>query len=127
MSQWPNPTSAVPSQTLPNKATKPWVSIASSPVCSVICCVPRNSKGHDATAAVPNNCSPGTTRSPNRWEIQATSQQWGKLLSTFDCVVVLKDHPDYDMDFIRQHAKQVVDARHHGFDPGVGQDGQTTG
>ncbi len=48
---------------------------------------------------------------------KATSPQWGKLLGTFDCVVLLKDHTDYDMDFIRQHAKQVVDARHHGFDP----------
>jgi predicted RND superfamily exporter protein len=31
-------------------------------------------------------------------------------------VVVVRDHPDYDLDFIRQHARQVVDAREHGYD-----------
>ena len=50
---------------------------------------------------------------------KANSPQWGDMLSSFDCVVVLKDHRDYDMQFIRQHAKQVVDAREHGFDPVV--------
>jgi predicted RND superfamily exporter protein len=39
------------------------------------------------------------------------------MLGQFDCVVLLKDHPDYDLDFIRQHARQVVDARQHGFLP----------
>ena len=46
------------------------------------------------------------------------SEKWAKLLNQFDCVVVVKDHPDYDMDFIRKHAKAVVDARHHLFTPG---------
>jgi predicted RND superfamily exporter protein len=39
------------------------------------------------------------------------------VLASFDCVVLLRDHADYDVDFIRQHAKSVVDARRHGFDP----------
>lgn len=47
----------------------------------------------------------------------ARSDAWAKQLASLDCVVVLRDHPDYDMDFIRQHAKCVVDARDHGFDP----------
>ncbi|MHB8863870.1 MAG: RND transporter family protein [Pirellulaceae bacterium] len=46
-----------------------------------------------------------------------TSEAWAQTLATFDCVVVLRDHPDYDQDFIRQHAKRVIDARQHGFDP----------
>ena len=41
------------------------------------------------------------------------------MLSSFDCVVVVTDHSDYDMEFIRQHAKHVIDARRHGFDPVV--------
>lgn len=49
---------------------------------------------------------------------KATSDAWGSMLSQFDCVVVLTDHPDYDMNFIRRHAKQLVDARDHGFVPG---------
>ena len=32
-------------------------------------------------------------------------------------MVLVQDHPDYDLDFIRQHSRHVVDARHHGFDP----------
>lgn len=47
----------------------------------------------------------------------ARSDKWAKALANFDCVVLLRDHPDYDVDFIRQHAKSVVDARRHGFDP----------
>lgn len=45
------------------------------------------------------------------------SDKWAKALANFDCVVLLRDHPDYDVEFIRQNAKSVVDARHHGFDP----------
>ena len=47
----------------------------------------------------------------------AKSEAWAKTLATFDCVVVLQDHSDYDLDFIRQHAKSVIDARQHRFDP----------
>ncbi|MFW6171283.1 MAG: MMPL family transporter, partial [Planctomycetota bacterium] len=49
---------------------------------------------------------------------KATSEEWGGMLAQFDCVVVLADHPDYQMDFIRRHGKNVVDARDHGFIPG---------
>ena len=51
----------------------------------------------------------------------AQSEAWAKHLASFDCVVVLRNHADYDMDFIRQHAKCVVDARQHSFDPVHGQ------
>ncbi|MBM4087911.1 MAG: hypothetical protein FJ276_00560 [Planctomycetes bacterium] len=47
----------------------------------------------------------------------ATSEQWAQMLAGFDCVVLLRDHPDYDVDFIRQHAHALVDARRHGFNP----------
>ncbi len=40
-----------------------------------------------------------------------------KYFAAFDCVVVLRDHPDYDLEFISRHAKCVVDARSHTFDP----------
>lgn len=48
----------------------------------------------------------------------ATSDEWAGMLAQFDCVVVLADHPDYRMDFIRRNAKHLVDARDHGFIPG---------
>jgi hypothetical protein len=51
----------------------------------------------------------------------ARSEAWAKQLAALDCVIVLRDHPDYDVDFIRQHARCVVDARQHGFDPIQGQ------
>ncbi len=52
----------------------------------------------------------------------ATSEQWGKMLEKFDCVVLLADHDDYKLDFIRQHTKQrLIDARHHVFNPVVDQ------
>ncbi len=57
----------------------------------------------------------------------ATSPKWGKMLSEFDCVVIVKDHPDYDMDFIRQHAKLIVDARQHGFNPTADQTAKQLG
>ncbi len=43
------------------------------------------------------------------------AEKWAKTLEQFDCVVVLNDHADYQIDFIRQHAKHVIDAREHGF------------
>ena len=60
---------------------------------------------------------------PRRNPLKENSQSeaWAKHLASFDCVVVLRNHADYDMDFIRQHAKCVVDARQHGFDPVHGQ------
>ncbi len=36
----------------------------------------------------------------------ATSDAWAKALSSFDVVVVVDRHADYDMNFIRQHASK---------------------
>jgi predicted RND superfamily exporter protein len=47
----------------------------------------------------------------------STSDNWAANLAKFDCVVLLRDHPDYDVDFIQQHAKAVIDARDFTFDP----------
>lgn len=47
-----------------------------------------------------------------------TSAAWGDLLGKkFDCVVLVRDHPAYHVDFIRQHARIFIDARQHSFDP----------
>ncbi len=47
-----------------------------------------------------------------------TSEQWGKgLAKLFDCVVLVRDHEDYDIDFIKQHARLFIDARDHVFYP----------
>ncbi len=47
-----------------------------------------------------------------------TSEKWQKYLSEyFDCVVLIEDRPEYDLNFLRQHAKLVIDARDHHFDP----------
>ncbi|MFO0943483.1 MAG: MMPL family transporter, partial [Pirellulales bacterium] len=43
-------------------------------------------------------------------EGRATSEEWGKYLGKFDCVVMLNKHSDYDLDFVKQNAKSVVDA-----------------
>jgi predicted RND superfamily exporter protein len=45
----------------------------------------------------------------------ATSEQWAARLAQFDCVVITSHHPDYDLDFIKKHAKQVIDASDHQF------------
>ena len=39
------------------------------------------------------------------------SNRWAEYLRTFECVVIMKDHPDYDFDFIKQNHPNVVDAR----------------
>jgi predicted RND superfamily exporter protein len=38
-------------------------------------------------------------------------------LARYDCVVLARDHADYDVEFLRQHARCWVDARDHQFDP----------
>lgn len=43
-------------------------------------------------------------------EGRATSEDWGKYLSKFDCVVMLEPHPDYDVDFVRKSSKNYLDA-----------------
>lgn len=51
-----------------------------------------------------------------------TSATWGDVLAKkFDCVVLVADDPAYDLDFIRQHAGLLVDAREHTFDPAAPQ------
>jgi len=49
----------------------------------------------------------------------ATSQAWANMLGQFDCVVVVRDHPDYHMDFLREHCPLLIDARDHGFAAGT--------
>lgn len=41
----------------------------------------------------------------------ATSQRWADFLGQFKAVVILEEHPDYDMDFIYQTHANVIDAR----------------
>ncbi|MEZ6111751.1 MAG: MMPL family transporter [Pirellulaceae bacterium] len=54
-------------------------------------------------------------------EVAADDEQWGKAIEAFDAVVVMDDHADYDLDFIKQHASVFVDARQHryNFDAGM--------
>lgn len=42
---------------------------------------------------------------------QAESPAWAKAIAAHDMVILLADHPGYNIDFIRQHAKSLVDAR----------------
>ena len=47
-----------------------------------------------------------------------SSDAWANLLGQkFDCVVLVRDNPAYDVEFIKQHARIFIDARQHGFDP----------
>jgi len=47
-----------------------------------------------------------------------TSEKWGNTLSkACDCVVLVGDHEDYDVDFIKQRAKLFIDARDHVYAP----------
>jgi predicted RND superfamily exporter protein len=41
---------------------------------------------------------------------KATSPKWRDYLRTYDCVVLVHAHADYDVDFIRANATQFVDA-----------------
>ena len=55
-----------------------------------------------------------------------TSQAWAETLrKDFDCVVLVKDNPAYDVDFIRQQARVFIDARDHWFNPAVTTQAQT--
>lgn len=47
-----------------------------------------------------------------------TSAAWGDVLGKkFDCVVLVKDQREYDVEYIKQHARIFIDARQHTFDP----------
>lgn len=41
---------------------------------------------------------------------KATSEKWAAYLEQYACVVVLSPHPDYDLEFIREHNPNVIDA-----------------
>lgn len=45
------------------------------------------------------------------FEGKGSAEAWGKQLAKFDVVVLMRDHAEYDIDFIREHAQQVVDLR----------------
>lgn len=47
------------------------------------------------------------------------SEKWGELLGEAAVVVLVDDSPNYDVDFIREHARQFVDARRIPTDRGV--------
>jgi len=51
-------------------------------------------------------------------EIADSDEKWASILESFDCVVLVQDHPDYDIDFIREHATVFIDARDHKFELG---------
>ena len=47
-----------------------------------------------------------------------SSDTWARLLGEkFDCVVLVRDNPAYNVEFIKQHARIFIDARQHQFDP----------
>ena len=51
----------------------------------------------------------------------ATSDAWGAALASADCVVLIQDQPDYDVEFIKKHTEgKFVDARDHVFDAAAG-------
>lgn len=39
------------------------------------------------------------------------SSKWGEYLRQFSCVVIMRDHADYDWEFIRQHNPHIIDVR----------------
>lgn len=47
------------------------------------------------------------------------SEKWGQLLAGAAAVVLVDDSPHYDVEFIREHARQFVDARQIPSDRGV--------
>ena len=50
-------------------------------------------------------------------EVDDWKEYWAKTLSRADCVVLLRNHQDYDLDFIKKHARFVVQAQDHVYDP----------
>jgi uncharacterized protein len=43
-------------------------------------------------------------------EGRATSAKWADYLKNYDCVVLVHEHPDYDLDFLKAKAPQFIDA-----------------
>ncbi len=52
-------------------------------------------------------------------EGKSTAEGWGKNLASADLVILLRDHDDYDIPFIKQHAKKLLDAREVAFDRAI--------
>jgi predicted RND superfamily exporter protein len=46
-------------------------------------------------------------------------EKWGERINQYDSVVLVRDHSDYDVAFIKENSKSFVDARDHVFDPKV--------
>lgn len=44
-------------------------------------------------------------------------EEWGKWIGQFDSVVLVRDHPDYDVNLIKNNSAKFVDARDHVFVP----------
>ncbi len=45
-------------------------------------------------------------------------EKWNEVVGAFSCVVLIEDHPLFDIDAIRANAKRFVDCRQHHFDIG---------
>ncbi len=41
---------------------------------------------------------------------KATSDKWAEYVKSYTCIIVVQDHPDYDLDFIRKHNPNVINA-----------------
>ncbi|MBC8351562.1 MAG: MMPL family transporter [Planctomycetes bacterium] len=52
-------------------------------------------------------------------ELADSNEKWSRIIGSFDCVVLIEDHTDYDVDFIRENAKIFIDARDHKFELGT--------
>jgi hypothetical protein len=56
---------------------------------------------------------------PSAWQDPQTvkgqgwgkTPEWGKALAKYDCVILLGDHPEYDLQFVRDHARKFIDFR----------------
>ena len=104
-----------------------WVCIACLLQRWATCCCAQGYQSKRAGRECRRKFYRGMTHEKARWVKTHAPIPGPKSLANFDCVVLLRDHADYDVDFIRQHAKSVVDARRHGFDPGLGRHGQAAG
>lgn len=49
----------------------------------------------------------------------ARSDAWARQLESLDCVILVRDDPSYDLAFIREHAKLLIDARKFQFQLGM--------
>ncbi len=50
---------------------------------------------------------------------KSNDERWGEQLAAADLVILLRDHGDYDVPFIQQHAQNVVDVRNVPFDRAI--------